>query len=110
MLGSGFGSLMGGSMKAARTGDQIDAQVVALRGLITQANMAAESFNNIEIQMQQIAQMLQQIQDPSLQMLSMQFQMLQQNVDTTQKAIQSPLTQALTVAQEIDNLTNKIQN
>lgn len=110
MFGQGLGNLMGSGMKAARVGDQIDAQVVSLRGLLTQANQAAESFNNIELQMQQIATMLQQVQDPTIQMLSMQFQMLQQNIDTTQKAIQTPLNMATPILQEIDNLTNRIQN
>ena len=104
---TGFG--LGTGMKAARTGDQIDAQVVAARGLLNQAITASNSFDNIEMQMQQISQMLGQVQDPSMQMLAMQFQMLQQNVDSTQKQIQSSLTQLAPVLQEIDNLTNKIQ-
>jgi hypothetical protein len=107
MLNAG---LFGTGMKAARTGDQIDAQVVAARGLVTQASMAASQFDSIEMQMQQIASMLQQSQDPSLMMLSGQFSMLQTMVDNTQKQIQSSLTQLAPILQEIDNLTNKIQN
>jgi len=105
---TGFG--LGTGMKAARTGDQIDAQVVAARGLLQQAISASNTFDNIEMQMQQISQMLGQVQDPSMQMLAMQFQMLQQNIDSTQKQIQGSLTQLAPVLQEIDNLTNKIQN
>jgi len=101
---------LGGSMKAARTGDQIDAQVTAARGLLTQATMAANNFDAIEMQMQQVGQMLGQTQDPAMQMLAMQFQMLQQNIDSTQKQIQGSLSQLAPVLQEIDNLTNKIQN
>jgi hypothetical protein len=106
-----FNSLgLGTGMKAARTGDQIDAQVTAARGLLNQAISASNNFDNIEMQMQQVSQMLGQVQDPSMQMLAMQFQMLQQNIDSTQKQIQGSLTQLAPVLQEIDNLTNKIQN
>lgn len=105
---SNFG--LGSNMKAARTGDQIDAQVTAARGLLTQATMAANNFDAIEMQMQQVGQMLGQTQDPAMQMLAMQFQMLQQNIDSTQKQIQGSLNQLAPVLQEIDNLTNKIQN
>jgi hypothetical protein len=108
MFGNTFG--IGTGMKAARTGDQIDAQVTAARGLLTQASMAAGQFDSIEVQMQQIATMLQQSQDPSLGMLGMQFNMLQTQVDNTQKQIQSSLNQLAPILQEIDNLTNKIQN
>jgi hypothetical protein len=106
---NGFGSMMGSGMKAARTGDQIDAQVTAARALVNQATMAAAQFDAIEVSMQQISQMLQQANDPSLSMLAMQFNMLQTQVDNTQKQIQSPLTQLAPVLQEIDSLTNKIQ-
>lgn len=106
----GTSGVFGTGMKAARTGDQIDAQVIAARGLLTQASMAAANFDNIEVQMQQISTMLQQSQDPSLGMLAMQFNMLQTQVDNTQKQIQSSLTQLAPILQEIDNLTNKIQN
>jgi uncharacterized coiled-coil DUF342 family protein len=101
---------LGSGMKAARTGDQIDAQVTAARGLLNQALTASNNFDNIEMQMQQISQMLGQVQDPSMQMLAMQFQMLQQNIDATQKQIQGALGQLSPIMQEIDNLTNKIQN
>lgn len=107
---NGFGSMIGGSMKAARTGDQIDAQVTAARGLLQQATMAAGSFDNVEMQMQQLAQLMSQSQEPTMQMIAMQFQLLQQNIDSAQKQIQSTLTQLAPVLQEIDNLTNKIQN
>lgn len=106
---SGLGNAFGGQMKAARVGDQVDAQVTAARGLLTQATMAAAQFDSIEMQMQQISQMLQQSQEPSLMMLSGQFTMLQTMVDNTQKQIQSSLTQLAPILQEIDNLTNKIQ-
>lgn len=109
MLGSLSGAL-GGSMKAARTGDQIDAQVTAARGLIQQASMAASQFDSIEMQMQQISQLLQSSQEPTLVMVSGQFSMLQTMVDNTQKQIQASLTQLAPILQEIDNLTNKIQN
>ena len=107
-----FGNTMafGGGMKAARTGDQIDAQVTAARGLLNQATMAASQFDTIEQSMAQISTMLQQSNHPSSAMLAMQFNMLQQNVDSTQKQIQSSLTQLTPILQEIDNLTNKIQN
>ena len=101
---------LGTGMKAARTGDQIDAQVTAARALLNQAAMAANQFDNVEMQMQQIGQMLSNTSDPTMQMLAMQFQMLQQNIDATQKQIQSALTQLAPVLQEIDTLTNKIQN
>lgn len=103
-------NMFGGGMKAARTGDQIDAQVVAARGLLQQAVQAATQFDSIEMQMQQVSTMLQQTQDPSLMMLANQFTMLQTMVDNTQKQIQSSLTQMTPILQEIDNLTNKIQN
>lgn len=105
-----FGGMMGSGMKAARTGDQIDAQVTAARGLLSQAQMSAAQFDGIEIQMQQIAGMLQQVQDPSMAMLAMQFTGMQTQIDNTQKQIVSALTQLAPVLQEIDNLTNKIQN
>lgn len=101
---------LGTGMKAARTGDQIDAQVTAARGLLSQATMAAGQFDMIEQQMAQIATMMQQSQDPTLAMLAMQFTMLQNQVDATQKQIQGSLTQLAPILQEIDNLTNKIQN
>jgi len=106
MMNFGFNT----GMKAARTGDQIDAQVTAARGLVNQAMMAANNFDGIEVQMQQIAQMLSQTQDPSMAMLAMQFQMLQTNIDATQKQVQASLQQLAPILQEIDNLTNKIQN
>lgn len=101
---------IGTGMKAARTGDQIDAQVTAARGLLSQATLAAANFDMIEQQMSQLASMLQQAQDPSLGMLAMQFSMLQNQVDATQKQIQNSLQQLAPILQEIDNLTNKIQN
>jgi hypothetical protein len=101
---------LGAGMKAARVGDQIDAKVIALRGLLNQATMAANNFDNIELQMQNMAQLLGQSTDPTIQMLAMQFQMLQQNIDSTQKQIQSAISQMSPELQEIDNLTNKIQN
>jgi hypothetical protein len=104
---SGLG--LGNSMKAARVGDQVDAQVTAARGLVSQAIQASNGFDNIEMQLQQISQLLQGTQDPTMQMLAMQFQMLQQNIDATQKQIQLPLNQLAPVLQEIDSLTNKIQ-
>ncbi|MBH5317819.1 hypothetical protein I6N90_08380 [Paenibacillus sp. GSMTC-2017] len=105
-----FGVNPFGNQKAARTGDQIDAQVTAARGLLNQAVMAANNFDNIELQMSQISQMLQQSQDPGLAMVAMQFNMLQGQVDNTQKQIQASLQQLTPILQEIDNLTNKIQN
>ena len=101
---------LGTGMKAARTGDQIDAQVTAARALLNQASMAANSFDNVQMQMNQIAQMLAQTTDPPMQMLAMQFQMLQQNVDSSQKQIQSAIQQLIPILSEIDTLTNKIQN
>lgn len=105
------GGLLGTTgMKAARTGDQIDAQVGLLRGLLNQATMAAQQFDSIEMQMQNIAQQFQSTQDPTFLMLGNQFQMLQTMVDASQKQIQGALQQAMPILQEIDNLTNKIQN
>lgn len=101
---------LGSGMKAARTGDQIDAQVTAARGLLSQAMMAAKNFDNVEMQMNQIAQMLAQTTDPSMQMLAMQFQMLQQNIDQNQNQINASLQQLVPILSEIDSLTNKIQN
>jgi gas vesicle protein len=101
---------LGSGLKAARTGDQIDAQVTAARGLLNQAMMSAKNFDSVEMQMNQIAQMLSQTTDPTMQMLSMQFQMLQQNIDQNQNQINSALQQLLPILNEIDGLTNKIQN
>jgi hypothetical protein len=103
---NGFG--IGNGMKAARTGDQIDAQVTAARGLLSQATLAANNFDMIEQQLQQMSTMMQQ--DPSFAMLAMQFNMIQQQIDANQKQIQNSLTQLAPILQEIDNLTNKIQN
>lgn len=105
-----LGNALGGSMKAARTGDQIDAQVAIARGLVTQAQNAALQFDGIEVQMQQVATMMQQSQEPTFVMIGGQFTLLQTMIDNAQKQIQSALTQLAPVLQEIDNQTNKIQN
>lgn len=101
---------LGTGMKAARTGDQIDAQVTAARGLLSQAQMAANQFDGIELQMNQIAQMLQSTQDPQFAMLAMQFSSMQTQIDNAQKQVVNSLAQLAPILQEIDNLTNKIQN
>lgn len=98
--GFGFNS------KSARVADQIDAEVKAGKSLLQNANMVAQQFDFYEQQLAQFAQMLQ-AHDPSA---SMQFQLLQQQINNTQTQIVQSLQQVNQLLNNIDSLTDKIQN
>lgn len=100
--GMGFG--MG--MKSARVGDQIDAEVTALRGVATNTKMTAQQFDFVESQLQQFAQIIGQA-DP---MAAMQFQNLQAQINNIQGQIVNGLTQIEQGLTKIDTITDKIQN
>lgn len=103
MLG-GFG--IGTGMRAARTGDQIDAEVVAGKTVLANTKMTAQQLDFIETQLQQFAQMLGQT-DP---MAAMQFQNLVQQINNIQGQIVNGISQAEQSFVKIDSLTDKIQN
>ncbi|MDA2738436.1 hypothetical protein PDQ75_25105 [Bacillus cereus group sp. Bc015] len=101
MLNSfGFG------MKSARVGDQIDAEVTALKGVAQNTKLTAQQFDYVESQLQQLSQLAGNT-DP---MLAMQFQQLQQQINNVQAQMVNGLTQIEQGLTKIDNLTDKIQN
>lgn len=102
MLGNGFGF----GMKSARVGDQIDAEVTALKGVTSNGKLVAQQFDFVETQLQQFAQLIGQ-QDP---MVAMQFQNMQQQINNIQSQLVSALTQVEQGLVKIDGLTDKIQN
>lgn len=100
---NGFGF---GGMKAARVGDQIDAEVKGAKALVLNAKTTASQFDFIESQLAQFSQIIGQ-QDP---MAAMQFQNLQQQIDNIQTQIVNSLAQVEASLSQIDSLTNAIQN
>ncbi|HEF5065801.1 hypothetical protein [Bacillus paramobilis] len=102
LSGLGFGT----GMRAARTGDQIDAEVVAGKTVLANTKMTAQQLDFIETQLQQFAQMLGQ-SDP---MAAMQFQNLVQQINNIQGQIVNGISQAEQSLLKIDSLTDKIQN
>lgn len=103
MLGGG---MFGMGMKSARVGDQIDAEVTALKSVVTNAKLTAQQFDFVETQLQQLSQMAGNT-DP---MLAMQFQQLQQQINNVQAQVVNGLTQVESGLVKIDTLTDKIQN
>ncbi|HLO11587.1 MAG TPA: hypothetical protein VK190_04960 [Pseudoneobacillus sp.] len=103
MLG-GLGLGMG--FKAARVGDQIDAEVTAAKSLIQQGVMASQQLDFIETQLTQIAQQLQH----EAPMIAMQFQNLVQQINNNQGMIANVFQQVQQSLMKIDGLTDKIQN
>ncbi|MGF9741557.1 hypothetical protein ABEX38_29760, partial [Priestia megaterium] len=83
MQSFGFG------MKSARVGDQIDAEVTALKGVVGNAKLTLQQFDFVESQLQQLAQMAGNT-DP---MLAMQFQQLQQQINNIQAQAINGFTQ-----------------
>ena len=106
MLGGLGSGMFGTGMKAARVGDQIDAQVQGAKALVLNAKTTAQQFDFVESQLQQFAQILGQA-DP---MSAMQFQNLQQQINNIQTQIVNSLNQVEGALTQIDNLTNAIQN
>lgn len=102
MLGNGFGF----GMKSARVGDQIDAEVTGLKGIVNNGKLTAQQFDFVETQLQQFAQLIGQ-QDP---MVAMQFQNMQQQINNIQSQLVGALTQVEQGLVKIDALTDKIQN
>lgn len=98
----GFG--MG--LKSARVGDQIDAEVTALKGVAQNTKVTAQQFDFVESSLQQLAQLAGQA-DP---MLAMQFQQLQSQINNIQTQVVNGLTQVEQGLTKIDTLTDKIQN
>jgi hypothetical protein len=93
-------------MKSARVGDQIDAEVKALKGIASNTKLTLQQFDFVESQLQQLAQLSGQ-SDP---MLSMQFQQLQSQINNIQSQGVNGLTQIEQGLTGIDQLTDKIQN
>lgn len=90
--------------KAARTGDQIDAQVQGARQLVANAKMTAQQFDFIETQMQQLAQLVGE--EP---MAVMQFQNMKNQMNNIQAQIISSLSGVDEALAHIDKLTDNIQ-
>lgn len=101
MLGNGFGF----GMKSARVGDQIDAEVTGLKGIVTNGKLVAQQFDFVETQLQQFSQLVQG--EP---MMAMQFQQMQQQINNIQSQLVNALTQVEQGLVKIDALTDKIQN
>ena len=102
-----IGSLSFGlGMKSARVGDQIDAEVTALKGVVSNAKLTLQQFDFVESQLQQLAQLAGQA-DP---MLAMQFQQLQQQINNIQAQAVNGYVQVENGLVKIDGLTDKIQN
>ncbi|MFX5501851.1 hypothetical protein ACM5ME_17765 [Bacillus subtilis] len=93
-------------MKSARVGDQIDAEVTALKSVASNTKLTLQQFDFVESQLQQLAQLAGNT-DP---MLAMQFQQLQQQINNIQAQGASGLTQIEQGLTKIDGLTDKIQN
>jgi hypothetical protein len=104
MIG-GFGSLMGSGIKAARTGDQIDAEVKGALSIATNTKMTLQQFDFVETQLTQFAQILQQ----EAPQLAMQFQNLTQQINNIQGQSVQGITQIEQSLRNIDSLTDKIQ-
>jgi hypothetical protein len=98
--GFGFG------MKAARVGDQIDAETRAVKATVENTLMVAQQFDFVETQLQQFAQLLQ----ADAPHLAMQFQNLQSQINNIQGQIANNLRQVVQALTNIDALTDKIQN
>jgi hypothetical protein len=94
-----------GGMKAARTGDQIDAQVQGARQLVANAKMTAQQFDFIETQLQQLAQLV----GDTDQMAVMQFQNMKQQMNNIQAQIINSLSGVDEALAHIDKLTDNIQ-
>lgn len=103
MIGTG---MFGMGMKSARVGDQIDAEVTALKGVTSNTKLTAQQFDFVESQLQQLAQLAGNA-DP---MLAMQFQQLQQQINNVQAQVVNGLTQIEQGLTKIDAITDKIQN
>jgi hypothetical protein len=93
-------------MKSARVGDQIDAEVTALKTVASNTKLTLQQFDFVESQLQQLAQLAGQ-SDP---MLAMQFQQLQQQINNIQSQSVNGLVQIENGLVKIDGLTDKIQN
>jgi hypothetical protein len=98
--------MLGFSNKAARVGDQIDAEAKAGASLINNALIAVQQLDFYEQSLAQFASIVQQ-HDPSA---AMQFQMMQQQINNTQTQIVAALKGAHQSFANIDGLTNRIQN
>jgi hypothetical protein len=102
----GGNGMFGMGMKSARVGDQIDAEVTALKSVASSTKLTAQQFDFVETQLAQLAQMAGN-SDP---MLAMQFQQIQQQIDNIQSQMVNGLTQLEQGLTKIDSLTDKIQN
>lgn len=100
---SGLG--LGTGMKAARTGDQIDAKVQAGKSVLDMAEMSLQQLDFIESQLTQMAQQLQH----EAPMIAMNFQNLVQQINNNQAQVANGVRQAKQIFVEIDGLTDKIQ-
>lgn len=99
--------MFGQGMKAARTGDQIDAQVVAGKSLAQNTIMSLQQFDGIEATLNQLAQLVAASGDT---MGAMQFEQLKNQIDGYQKQAQTNVQQIVQVFDTINALTDKIQN
>jgi ABC-type transporter Mla subunit MlaD len=101
----GTTGIFGSGMKAARTGDQIDAVVTGAKSVIANTKLTATQFDFIESQLQQFAQGLVQ-EAPHL---AGTFNNLVQQINNIQGQIVNGLTQVEQALVQVDGLTDKIQ-
>lgn len=101
----GGGSLLGGGLKAARTGDQIDAVVTGAKAVANNTKMTLQQFDFVETQLQQFAQALQQ----DAPQLAMSFANLVQQINNIQGQATNGIAQIEQALVQIDSLTDKIQ-
>lgn len=99
--GFGFGN------KAARVGDQIDAETKAGILAVNNAKAVAQQFDFVETQLKQFAQLIGQSGD---QMAAMQFQNLEQQINNIQLQLVNGLNACEQHFRNIDAQTDKIQN
>ena len=99
-----FGNLTGG-MKAARTGDQIDAEAKAGLAIVTNTRTVTQQFDFVEAQLEQFATIISQA-DP---MAAMNFQNLKAQINNIQTQVNNGLNQVENSLRTIDSLTDKIQ-
>jgi uncharacterized protein (DUF1501 family) len=102
-----FGTVFGQGLKSARVADQIDAQVVAGKSLLQNSMMTAQQFDNVELTLQQVAQIVASNGDT---MGAMQFETLKNQINQIQAQIVANLNEVAKVLANIDSLTDKIQN
>ncbi|MEC0276829.1 hypothetical protein [Peribacillus frigoritolerans] len=104
-LFGGIGGVLGSGMKAARVGDQIDAEVKGALSIASNTIMTLDQFDFVETQLAQFGQLLQQ-ENP---LLAQQFQNLVNQINNIQGQAKNGISQIQTSLRTIDSHTNVIQ-